>query len=171
MCTLHAGGKFRFQGLQDLGRIAWRWHLRRQCPVGDRRGRGCQGRQLYKMTSRGIPRADLQHLGPVQNRRGTRVRFKVDEQIFGAGAAFRSAPRVQDGPFEGLPCSAASKSRWKCDASLLKEGSNVPETAVSGFLPASGLSLPRNQGQGYRRRLPCSPASSTKRGTAPANGR
>ena len=34
MTTLHAGGKFEFQGVRDLRRPAWRWRVGRQRAVG-----------------------------------------------------------------------------------------------------------------------------------------
>ncbi len=39
--------------------------------------------------SRGQPLGKLKSIGAVKNRRGTRVRFHPDEQIFGKGAAFK----------------------------------------------------------------------------------
>jgi DNA gyrase/topoisomerase IV subunit B len=47
---------------------------------------------LYRQEySRGLPQAKLTNEGKVHNRRGTRVRFKPDEQIFGKGAKFKPA--------------------------------------------------------------------------------
>ena len=40
---------------------------------------------------RGEPAGKLKKLGPVMNRRGTKVRFKPDEKIFGKGCAFKPA--------------------------------------------------------------------------------
>jgi topoisomerase-4 subunit B len=38
-----------------------------------------------------LPQTKLTNEGKVHNRRGTRVRFKPDEQIFGKGAKFKPA--------------------------------------------------------------------------------
>src|SRR6516162_326320 len=48
-----------------------------------------RGRKLYRQRySRGAPLEKLKELGEVHNRRGTKVRFKPDEEIFGKGATF-----------------------------------------------------------------------------------
>jgi topoisomerase-4 subunit B len=38
---------------------------------------------------RGHPKGKLEDLGKINNRRGTRIRFKPDTDIFGAKAAFK----------------------------------------------------------------------------------
>ena len=49
-----------------------------------------RGQQLYGMVfERGHPKGKLQNLGRAPNRRGTKVRFHPDAQIFGAKAAFK----------------------------------------------------------------------------------
>ncbi len=51
-----------------------------------------RGQQLYRMTfERGHPKGKLEKLGPVMNRRGTKVPFLPDETIFGKGAHFKPA--------------------------------------------------------------------------------
>src|SRR6266404_3555023 len=45
---------------------------------------------LYRMVfERGIPKGKLETLGRVHNRRGTKVRFRPDPQIFGASVRFK----------------------------------------------------------------------------------
>ena len=75
-----------------------------------------RGRKLYRQRfSRGAPVEKLKELGEVHNRRGTRIRFKPDAEIFGKGAAFKP---------ERLFRMARSKAylfggveiRWLCDA-------------------------------------------------------
>src|SRR5580658_6918532 len=47
------------------------------------------GGQLYRQVfARGIPKSGLEKLGRTPNRRGTKVRFKPDAQIFGARTKF-----------------------------------------------------------------------------------
>jgi topoisomerase-4 subunit B len=89
MCTLHAGGKFDGKAYQTSGGL----HgvgvsvvnaLSDTCEVEVARGQ-----QLYRMVfSRGQPITKLEKLGSIHNRRGTKVRFKPDEAIFGKGAHF-----------------------------------------------------------------------------------
>src|SRR6201999_274913 len=92
MTTLHAGGKFDGKayntsgGLHGVG-VSVVNALSDVCEVEVARSQ-----QLYRMVfSRGAPQGKLEKLGPVMNRRGTKVRFHPDEMIFGKGAAFKPA--------------------------------------------------------------------------------
>ena len=92
-----------------------------------------RNRKLYRQRfSRGIPQGGLEELGDVHNRRGTRVRFHPDPQIFGdhahfdAGRVFRMA-RSKAYLFGGV------EIRWSCDPGVLPEGSDIPEKAVFHF--------------------------------------
>ena len=121
MCTLHAGGKFdgkayNTSGGLHGGGVSVVNALSDTCEVEVARGQ-----QLYRMVfSRGMPQGKLQKLGPVMNRRGTRVRFHPDEAIFGKGAQFKPArlfkmARSKAYLFGGV------KIRWSCDPSLIKD--------------------------------------------------
>jgi topoisomerase-4 subunit B len=121
MCTLHAGGKFEGKayntsgGLHGVG-VSVVNALSDVCEVEVARSQ-----QLYRMTfSRGAPQGKLEKLGPVMNRRGTKVRFHPDETIFGKGANFKPArlfkmARSKAYLFGGV------KIRWKCDPSQIKD--------------------------------------------------
>jgi topoisomerase-4 subunit B len=121
MCTLHAGGKFDGKayntsgGLHGVG-VSVVNALSDLCEVEVARGQ-----QLYRMTfSRGLPQGKLEKLGPVMNRRGTKVRFHPDETIFGKGAHFKPArlfkmARSKAYLFGGV------KIRWKCAPELIKD--------------------------------------------------
>ncbi len=121
MCTLHAGGKFDGKayntsgGLHGVG-VSVVNALSDVCEVEVARSQ-----QLYRMTfSRGEPQGKLEKLGPVMNRRGTKVRFHPDETIFGKGAYFRPArlfkmARSKAYLFGGV------KIRWKCDPSRITD--------------------------------------------------
>ncbi|TIX34690.1 MAG: DNA topoisomerase IV subunit B, partial [Mesorhizobium sp.] len=92
MTTLHSGGKFDSKVYETSGGLhgvgvsvvnALSDHLEVEV---------ARGRQLYRQRfSRGVPVTGLEQLGEVHNRRGTRIRFHPDEQIFGKGAAFEPA--------------------------------------------------------------------------------
>ena len=86
------------------------------------------------------------------NRRGTKVRFKPDEKIFGKGAAFKPARLLQHGALEGLPV------RRRRDPLVLRSrahhrrhagGSHVPfprrPQGISGKRASTGQTL-RHQG-------------------------
>ncbi|MBI1650034.1 DNA topoisomerase IV subunit B [Hyphomicrobium sulfonivorans] len=121
MCTLHAGGKFEGKayntsgGLHGVG-ISVVNALSDICEVEVARSQ-----QLYRMVfSRGVPQGKLEKLGPVMNRRGTKVRFHPDEKIFGKNTHFKPArlfkmTRSKAYLFGGV------KIRWKCDPELISD--------------------------------------------------
>jgi topoisomerase-4 subunit B len=82
--------------------------------------------------SRGVPLGPLQKLGKVQNKRGTKVRFKPDPQIFGANAHWKPSrlfrmSRSKAYLFGGV------EIRWRCAGELIEPGSNIPTEAVLRF--------------------------------------
>ena len=133
MCTLHAGGKFDSKvyetsgGLHGVG-VSVVNALSDQLEVEVARGR-----QLYRQRfSRGIPQGSLESLGEVHNRRGTRIRFHPDAEIFGKGAAFEPArlcrmARSKAYLFGGV------EIRWNCAPELIKDKDETPEKAVFHF--------------------------------------
>src|SRR5512139_1860319 len=92
MCTLHAGGKFDSKvyetsgGLHGVGvSVANALSERMEVEVA-------REQQLYKMVfERGKPKGKLEKVGRAPNRRGTKIRFKPDADIFGKKAAFDPA--------------------------------------------------------------------------------
>src|SRR6185295_11446923 len=88
MTTLHAGGKFDSEvydtsgGLHGVGvSVANALSERMEVEVA-------REQQLYRMAfERGKPKGKLEKAGRAPNRRGTRVRFKPDPDIFGPRAA------------------------------------------------------------------------------------
>ena len=137
MCTLHAGGKFDSKvyetsgGLHGVGvSVANALSDRLEVEVA-------RGQQLYRMAfERGKPKGKLQKVGRVPNRRGTKVRFHPDPQIFGPKAAFRpermfKMARSKAYLFGGV------EIRWHCAPELLKGLEDVPEKATFHF--AEGL--------------------------------
>ncbi|MCA0030632.1 DNA topoisomerase IV subunit B [Mesorhizobium sp. B263B2A] len=133
MTTLHSGGKFDSKVYETSGGLhgvgvsvvnALSDHLEVEV---------ARGRQLYRQRfSRGVPVSGLEHLGEVHNRRGTKIRFHPDEQIFGKGAAFEPArlyrmTRSKAYLFGGV------EIRWTCDPSLIKEKDQTPAKAEFHF--------------------------------------
>ncbi len=131
MCTLHAGGKFDGKAYQTSGGL----HgvgvsvvnaLSDTCEVEVARGQ-----QLYRMVfSRGQPITKLEKLGSIHNRRGTRVRFKPDEAIFGKGAQFKPARLLKMARSKAYLFGGV-EIRWSCDPSLIKD--DTPAEAVFHF--------------------------------------
>ncbi|MDA9493195.1 MULTISPECIES: DNA topoisomerase IV subunit B [unclassified Bradyrhizobium] len=133
MCTLHSGGKFDSKvyetsgGLHGVG-ISVVNALSSLLEVEVARSQ-----KLYRMTfERGHPKGKLEDLGKINNRRGTRVRFKPDTDIFGAKAAFKpqrlfKMTRSKAYLFGGV------EIRWNCAPELLKGVEDVPAEATFHF--------------------------------------
>ncbi|MER8952987.1 DNA topoisomerase IV subunit B [Mesorhizobium sp. M0833] len=133
MTTLHSGGKFDSKVYETSGGLhgvgvsvvnALSDHLEVEVAIG---------RKLYRQRfSRGVPVTGLEQLGEVHNRRGTKIRFHPDEQIFGKGAAFEPArlyrmARSKAYLFGGV------EIRWTCDPSLIREKDRTPAKAEFHF--------------------------------------
>jgi topoisomerase IV subunit B len=137
MCTLHAGGKFDSKvyetsgGLHGVGvSVANALSERMEVEVA-------REQQLYRMAfERGKPKGKLQKVGRAPNRRGTRVRFRPDPDIFGPKAAFKPE-RVFKMARSKAYLYGGVEIRWHCDKALLKGVEDVPEKATFHF--ADGL--------------------------------
>lgn len=133
MTTLHSGGKFDSKayetsgGLHGVG-VSVVNALSELTEIEVARGQ-----VLYRQTfSRGHATSRLETVGRVLNRRGTRVRFKPDIQIFATGAKFNprrlfKMARSKAYLFGGV------EIRWKCAPALLEGLDNVPAEAVFHF--------------------------------------
>jgi topoisomerase-4 subunit B len=131
MTTLHSGGKFDGKvyntsgGLHGVG-VSVVNALSETLEVEVARGQ-----QLYRMTfTRGRPDGKLQKLGQIMNRRGTRVRFRPDEKIFGRGAAFKPARLLRMARSKAYLFGGV-EIRWFCDLSLITD--ETPAEAVFHF--------------------------------------
>jgi len=137
MCTLHAGGKFDSKvyetsgGLHGVGvSVANALSERMEVEVA-------REQQLYRMAfERGKPKGKLEKAGRAPNRRGTKVRFRPDPQIFGPNAAFEPE-RVFKMTRSKAYLFGGVEIRWHCDKALLKGVADVPEKASFHF--AEGL--------------------------------
>jgi len=137
MCTLHAGGKFDSKvyetsgGLHGVGvSVANALSERMEVEVA-------RGQKLYRMAfERGKPKTKLQDAGKAPNRRGTKVRFRPDPEIFGARAHFRPE-RVFKMTRSKAYLFGGVEIRWSCAKELLHGVEGVPEQATFHF--ADGL--------------------------------
>jgi topoisomerase-4 subunit B len=137
MCTLHAGGKFDSKvyetsgGLHGVGvSVANALAERMEVEVA-------RGQMLHRMVfERGKPKSKLEKLGRAPNRRGTRVRFHPDPQIFGAKAHFKPE-RVFKMTRSKAYLFGGVEIRWSCAKELLTGVEGVPEEATFHF--ADGL--------------------------------
>lgn len=133
MCTLHAGGKFDSKvyetsgGLHGVG-VSVVNALSEILEVEVARGQ-----ELFRQVfTRGKPKTKLEKLGRAPNRRGTKVRFKPDPQIFGAKAHFKpqrifKMARSKAYLFGGV------EIRWNCAKELLAGVEGVPEKDTFHF--------------------------------------
>jgi len=137
MCTLHAGGKFDSEvyetsgGLHGVGvSVTNALSDRMEVEVA-------RGQKLYRMVfERGKPKGKLQDAGKAPNRRGTKVRFHPDPDIFGPKAHFK-AERVFKMTRSKAYLFGGVEIRWSCAKELLHGVEDVPEKATFHF--ADGL--------------------------------
>jgi topoisomerase-4 subunit B len=133
MCTLHAGGKFESKayetsgGLHGVG-VSVVNALSDRTEVEVWRGQE-HFRQVFE---RGVPKSKLEKLGRVPNKRGTRVRFHPDAQIFGQKAAFKPA-RIFKMARSKAYLFGGVKIHWKCAKELLAGVDDVPEQETFHF--------------------------------------
>jgi topoisomerase-4 subunit B len=133
MCTLHAGGKFDSDvyetsgGLHGVG-ISVVNALSERVEVEVARG-GQLYRQVYQ---RGKPKGPIEKLGKTPNRRGTKVRFKPDPQIFGEKAKFNPL-RLFKMTRAKAYLFGVVEIRWHCDKELLGGVEGVPDEDTFHF--------------------------------------
>jgi topoisomerase IV subunit B len=133
MTTLHSGGKFDSKVYETSGGLhgvgvsvvnALSDHLEVEV---------ARNRKLYRQRfARGIALGKLEELGDVHNRRGTKVRFHPDPQIFGVGAKFDPA-RVYRMARSKAYLFGGVEIRWTCAPALLTSKDAPPEKAVIHF--------------------------------------
>jgi len=133
MTTLHAGGKFDSGAYETSGGLhgvgvsvvnALSIHLVVEV---------ARNKKLYSQEfKQGIPQGELKDLGDIHNRRGTKVSFKPDEEIFGKGCKFDPARLFKMARSKAYLYGGV-EIRWSCDPSLIKEGSEVTEKATFHF--------------------------------------
>ena len=137
LTTLHSGGKFSGKtyetsgGLHGVG-VSVVNALSESLTVEVARNR----RLYVQEFSRGLALGGVEIGGAAPNRRGTRVRFHPDAEIFGPRAAFKPArlyrmARSKAYLFRGV------EIRWRCAPELIREGDEVP--AEDGFKFPGGL--------------------------------
>lgn len=133
MTTLHAGGKFDSKvyatsgGLHGVG-VSVVNALSSMLEVEVARGQ-----KLYRQTfSRGVAQGKLEKLGAIKNRRGTKIRFIPDEQIFGKGAKFKPLTLMKMARSKAYLFGGV-EIRWFCAPELVTEKDGVPTEAVFHF--------------------------------------
>ncbi|MEO1702326.1 MAG: DNA topoisomerase IV subunit B [Pseudomonadota bacterium] len=133
MTTLHAGGKFNGDAYETSGGLHGVGVSVVNALSDWLEVEVARNRNLYRQTfSRGKVQGPVENMGAVHNRRGTKVRFHPDADIFGAGAKFNP---------ETLYRMARSKAylfggveiRWECAPELLGEKTKIEPKATFHF--------------------------------------
>jgi topoisomerase-4 subunit B len=133
MTKLHAGGKFDSGAYETSGGLHGVGISVVNALSDVLEVEVARNRQLYRQTfSRGLPQTDLIHVGPIHNRRGTRVTFHPDEIIFGRGAKFDPG-RIFRMARSKAYLYGGVEIRWSCHPSLLDPTTAIPEKAVLHF--------------------------------------
>ena len=133
MTTLHAGGKFDSKVYETSGGLHGVGVSVVNALSDILEVEVARAQTLYRQVfSRGVPQGKLETLGRVQNRRGTKVRFHPDAQIFGKDAHFVprrifKMARSKAYLFGGV------EIRWRCAPALLTGPDSPPAEATFRF--------------------------------------
>jgi topoisomerase-4 subunit B len=132
LTTLHSGGKFSGKAYATSGGLHGVGSSVVNALSSSFTAEVARDKKLYRQDfSKGHPTSKLITVGPVQNRRGTSIRFVPDTEIFAAQkfspARLYKLCRSKAYLFRGV------RIRWSCDPSLLKTDSDIPASAELHF--------------------------------------
>ena len=131
LTTLHSGGKFSGKAYATSGGLHGVGSSVVNALSAEMEVEVARDRVLWKQSyAQGKPTTKLLNAGPVQNRRGTLIKFRPDPEIFGK-LAFSPARlyrlcRSKAYLFRGV------EIRWACDPGLIA-GTDIPAEAVLHF--------------------------------------
>jgi topoisomerase-4 subunit B len=135
MTTLHAGGKFDGKAYETSGGLHGVGVSVVNALSDSLEVEVARNRQLYRQRfSRGKPMGGLENLGEVHNRRGTRVKFHPDAEIFGESAKFDPA-RLAKMARSKAYLFGGVEIRWECAEELVapKDRDKTPLKATFHF--------------------------------------
>ncbi len=132
LTTLHSGGKFSGKAYATSGGLHGVGSSVVNALSSAFTAEVARDKILYRQDfSKGVPTTKLIQVGPIQNRRGTSIRFCPDTEIFGdkqfSPARLYKLCRSKAYLFRGV------RIKWSCDPSLLKGDSETPATAELHF--------------------------------------
>jgi topoisomerase-4 subunit B len=132
LTTLHSGGKFSGKAYATSGGLHGVGSSVVNALSSSFTAEVAREKKLYRQDfARGIPATKLIDAGPVQNRRGTSIRFVPDTEIFGdkqfSPARLYRLCRSKAYLFRGV------KIRWSVDPALLKGDAETPPNAELHF--------------------------------------
>ncbi|MBM09964.1 MAG: DNA topoisomerase IV subunit B [Magnetovibrio sp.] len=127
MTTLHSGGKFSGKAYETSGGLHGVGVSVVNALSDSLEVEVARDQKVWRHRySRGLVLGPLEVIGTARNRRGTKVKFHPDPEIFGAKARFSPSTlyrmaRSKAYLFRGV------EIRWVCDSKLLKDGEKIPE--------------------------------------------
>jgi topoisomerase-4 subunit B len=135
MTTLHAGGKFDGKAYETSGGLHGVGVSVVNALSDSLEVEVARNKRLFRQRfSRGKPLGGLENLGEVHNRRGTRVRFHPDAEIFGESARFDPA-RLAKMARSKAYLFGGVEIRWECAEELVapKDRDKTPLKATFHF--------------------------------------
>ena len=133
LTTLHSGGKFGGGAYKVSGGLHGVGSSVVNALAADFIVEVARDKTLWTQRyERGVPQTKLEKVGPVHNRRGTTVKFKPDDLIFGPRLVFKPATlyrmaRSKAYLFRGV------QIRWSCAEDLLKDDDKTPQKETLHF--------------------------------------
>ena len=132
LTVLHAGGKFSDKAYQTSGGLHGVGISVVNALTSSMEVEVAREKTLWRQNySRGIPQSGLEKVGAAPNRRGTRVRFLPDPEIFGDKMAVKPA-RVYAMARAKAFLRRGVKIQWRCAPELV-EGTDTPAEALLCF--------------------------------------
>ena len=132
LTTLHSGGKFAGRAYETSGGLHGVGSSVVNALSEMLEVEVARDRTLYRQSyARGVPTSKLINAGTIQNRRGTTIRFKPDQQIFGSlqfsPARLYKLCRSKAYLFRGV------QIRWSCEPALIPARDQTPPDATLHF--------------------------------------
>jgi topoisomerase-4 subunit B len=133
LTELHSGGKFSNKAYETSGGLHGVGVSVVNALSDDLIVEVARNKTLYSMSfSKGKPQGKIKNLGAVNNRRGTKVRFHPDPEIFGSKLKF-SAARLFRMARAKAYLQPGVEIRWKCAPELVQELDAIPSEATFHF--------------------------------------
>ena len=133
LTTLHAGGKFGGDAYETSGGLHGVGVSVTNALSEFLEVEVIRDREVYTQRyERGIAKTKLKKKGAAPNRRGSKISFKPDEEIFGKGAAFKPKMLYRMSRSKAY-LFAGVRIGWKCAPELIREADHIPAEETIHF--------------------------------------
>ena len=133
LTELHSGGKFSNKAYETSGGLHGVGVSVVNALSDDLIVEVARNKTLYSMNfSKGKPQGKIKNLGAINNRRGTKVRFHPDPEIFGPKLRFNAARLFRMARAKAY-LQPGVEIRWKCAPELVQELDAIPSEATFHF--------------------------------------